>query len=77
MTRHAVEKKLLRQTFQLFASTIMLGTESLNASDRCQGQPPLKREVTDLAKWHYLSVATHYRPRFIPVFPKIGDTVPL
>ena len=58
MTRRAVEKKLLRETFQLFASTTMLGTESLNASDRCQWQPPLNHDVKDLAKRHYLSVAT-------------------
>ena len=59
MIRRAIEKELLRQTFQLFPSTTMLVTESLNASDRCQGQPPLKRDVTDLAKRHYLSGATN------------------
>ena len=58
MIRRAVEKELLRQTFQLFPSTTMLVTESLNASDRCQGQPPLKCDVIDLVKRHYLSVAT-------------------
>ena len=58
MTRRAVEKELLRQTFQLFTSTTMLVTESLNASNRCPGQPLLKRDVIDLEKRHYLSVAT-------------------
>ena len=58
MTLRAVEKELLRQTFQIFTSTTLLGTEILKASDYRHRQPPLKHYVIDLAKRHYLSVAT-------------------
>ena len=59
MTLRALEKELLRQTFQIFTSTTQLGTEILKTSDYYrQGQPPLKHYVIDLAKRYYPSVAT-------------------
>ena len=52
MTHCSVEKERLLLTFQHSTLTTTFGTENLNASEHCQRQLPLKRDVADLEIWH-------------------------